>query len=147
MSDLFKPATRPGITVTGMTLIMDALGLTVHDMAASLAFYRRLGLDIPAAADAENHVEVLVAPGMRLMFDTEEVAAAVDPDFTAPGPNQRGRLCFAVRAATAGDVDQTYQALTVPVTPGTCRRSTLSGVSATPRSSTPTGCSSIFTRR
>lgn len=95
-----------------MTLIMDALGLTVHDMAASLGFYRRLGLDIPAAADAKNHVEVLVGPGMRLMFDTEEVAAAVDPDFTAPGPNQRGRLCFAVRAATAGDVDQTYQALT-----------------------------------
>lgn len=94
-----------------MTLSLDAIGLTVHDMPASLAFYRRLGLDIPAAADAENHVEVQVAAGMRLMFDTEEVAASVDPDFTAPDPNLRGRLGFAVRADTAADVDQTYQAL------------------------------------
>lgn len=42
---------------------LDAMGLVVADMAASLAFYRRLGLDIPADADQAPHVEVALSPG------------------------------------------------------------------------------------
>ena len=94
-----------------MTISLDAIGFTVHDMAASLAFYRRLGLDIPAAADTDNHVEVDLGGGLRLMFDTEEVAASFDPGFVAPSENQRGRLSFAVRASDPAEVDRTYQAL------------------------------------
>ena len=36
----------------------DVIGVVVSDMATSLAFYRRLGLEIPADSDAAPHVEV-----------------------------------------------------------------------------------------
>ncbi|MEU7604906.1 VOC family protein, partial [Streptomyces sp. NPDC041003] len=39
-----------------MTPRLDMIGLVVSDMAASLAFYRRLGLDVPADADGLPHV-------------------------------------------------------------------------------------------
>ena len=40
----------------------DVIGVVVADMATSLAFYRRLGLDVPPDADASPHVEVAL-PG------------------------------------------------------------------------------------
>ena len=101
-----------------MTLSLDAIGLTVHDMAASLAFYRRLGLDIPATADSEHHVEVQLAGGTRLMFDTEDVVASFDTDFVAPDPAERGRVSFAVRAGNPAEVDRTYAALSDAGHPG-----------------------------
>src|SRR5689334_21195540 len=55
---------------------LDAIGIVVSDMAKSLAFYRRLGLDAPASADGEGHVEVGLAGGLRLLFDTAELVAA-----------------------------------------------------------------------
>jgi catechol 2,3-dioxygenase-like lactoylglutathione lyase family enzyme len=38
----------------GIDARLDVIGLVVADMAASLAFYRRLGLDIPADADGRR---------------------------------------------------------------------------------------------
>jgi len=35
---------------------LDAIGIAVADMAKALAFYRRLGLEVPASADGEPHV-------------------------------------------------------------------------------------------
>ena len=52
---------------------LDLVGLVVEDMARSLAFYRRLGLEIPPAADGEAHVEVALPGGLRLGWDTVEV--------------------------------------------------------------------------
>ena len=46
-----------------MTLTLNVIGLVVTDMAATLAFYRRLGLDIPAAADTAPHAEVVLPGG------------------------------------------------------------------------------------
>jgi len=45
-----------------MTHTLNVIGLVVTDMAATLAFYRRLGLDIPAAADTAPHAEVVLVP-------------------------------------------------------------------------------------
>lgn len=92
-----------------MTLTFDVIGLAVTDMAASLSFYRRLGLDIPAEADAEPHVEVELAGGLRLTFDTEEVIVSFDPSF-APPPG-RGRAALAFRAESPQEVDDTYAAM------------------------------------
>ena len=36
---------------------LDMVGMVVQDMARTLAFYRQLGLEIPAGADSEPHVE------------------------------------------------------------------------------------------
>ncbi len=56
-SELFKTP-RAGVrSVGGMTATFNAIGLAVADMATSLAFYRRLGLDIPAEAEQQPHAE------------------------------------------------------------------------------------------
>ena len=59
-----------------------ALGIVLPDMAASLAFYRRLGLDIPADA---GHVDIPFG-GMRLAWDTEASFAPSTPT----GPRRTG---------------------------------------------------------
>ena len=62
-------------------------------MAASLAFYRRLGFDIPAEMDEEGHVESSAA-GLRIAWDTVEVIKSFDPDWEAPSGGQRIGLAF-----------------------------------------------------
>jgi catechol 2,3-dioxygenase-like lactoylglutathione lyase family enzyme len=54
-----------------MKLTPAVIEIVVADMAASLAFYRRIGLDIPVDADAEPHVDVDLG-GIHLAFDTRE---------------------------------------------------------------------------
>ncbi|WP_412739380.1 VOC family protein [Krasilnikovia sp. MM14-A1259] len=92
-----------------MTLTFDVVGLAVADMAASLAFYRRLGLDIPAAADTAPHVEAELGGGLRICWDTHDVMRSFDPDF-APAPGS-GRISLAFRCADTAEVDRTYAAL------------------------------------
>jgi catechol 2,3-dioxygenase-like lactoylglutathione lyase family enzyme len=64
---------------------LNLIGIVVEDMARSLAFYRRLGLDVPADADAQPHFEVTLAGGMRLAWDTVETIRSFDPGFEATG--------------------------------------------------------------
>lgn len=87
-----------------------AIGMTVADMAASLAFYRRLGLDIPAGADTAPHAEAPLPGGLRLMWDTHETARAIDPDWTPPQAGTPTGLAFA--CADAAGVDTVYAELT-----------------------------------
>jgi hypothetical protein len=53
-----------------MALNFDLVGLVVADMGTSLAFYRRLGLDLPPDADSQPHVEATLLGGLRLAWDT-----------------------------------------------------------------------------
>ncbi|MGH3899375.1 MAG: VOC family protein [Pseudonocardiaceae bacterium] len=89
---------------------LDAIGLVVADMAASLAFYRRLGLDIPADADAAPHVEVALPGGLRLLWDTEDTIRSFAPDWTAPKGGNRTSLAFRMPGPAA--VDSAYTELT-----------------------------------
>lgn len=75
---------------------LDAVGVVVADMGKALAFYRALGLDIPAGNDAEPHVEVPLAGGMRLLFDTEATIASFVPNWQPPTSSGRIGLAFAV---------------------------------------------------
>ena len=75
-------------------------------MAATLAFYRRLGLDIPAGADAEPHVEVALPGGLRLAWDTHEMIRSFDPGF-AP-PTAAAQISLAFQCADPAEVDATY---------------------------------------
>ncbi|MEV8567423.1 VOC family protein [Streptomyces sp. NPDC051322] len=93
-----------------MTPRLDAIGLVVADMAASLAFYRLLGLDIPAAADNQPHVEAALPGGLRILWDTEETVRSFDPDWQPPRSSGRTGLCFV--CASPAEVDATYAALT-----------------------------------
>lgn len=60
-------------------VVVNQLNLVVHDMEASLAFYRRVGLDIPAdaaRASGGHHAEVTLANGFVLEFDSPALAHA-----------------------------------------------------------------------
>ena len=83
---------------------MDAMGIVVADMAATLAFYRAMGLDIPPQADAEAHVEVTIAEGFTLMLDTTEVIHSFAPDWK-PGT---GTIALAFGVDTPAEVDANY---------------------------------------
>ena len=83
--------------------------LVVSDMAATLAFYRRLGLAIPPEADAEPHVDVDFG-GLRLAFDTTATILSFDPGWTAPSGGHRAALAFA--CDDAAEVDAVWADLT-----------------------------------
>lgn len=53
-----------------MTVQLAMVGVVVADMRATLAFYRALGLDIPADADDQRFVMHRMASGVTIFFDT-----------------------------------------------------------------------------
>ncbi len=89
---------------------LDLIELVVADMAASLAFYRRLGVDIPADADAAPHVDVALPGGLRLAWDTEDTIRSFDPDWKAGDGDSRTSLAF--RLPDPAAVDAAYAELT-----------------------------------
>src|SRR4051794_27027631 len=89
-----------------MAPTFDVIGLVVADMGRSLAFYRRLGLDIPPQADGEPHVEATVAGGLRLAWDTVETIHSFDPGWKPPAGGHRVSLAF--RCDDPAEVDRVY---------------------------------------
>lgn len=89
---------------------LDLIGLVVADMAASLAFYRALGLDIPAEADSQPHVETTLPGGVRLAWDTVELVKKIDSRWTAPSGSSRISLAFLCDAPA--EVDAVYARMT-----------------------------------
>ncbi|HEX6873063.1 MAG TPA: VOC family protein [Micromonosporaceae bacterium] len=92
-----------------MTPQLDLVGLVVEDMAATLAFYRRLGLDIPAEADEQPHVDVTLPGGLRLAWDTVATIRSFDPNWRPASGGARMSLAF--RCADPAEVDRVYQDL------------------------------------
>jgi catechol 2,3-dioxygenase-like lactoylglutathione lyase family enzyme len=84
---------------------LEYVGLVVRDMAASLKFYRLLGLDIPANADTEPHVEYSPAPGFRVAWDTEELIKGIDSDWIEPVGQ---RIGLGIKCADAAEVNALY---------------------------------------
>ncbi|MDA8370168.1 MAG: VOC family protein [Nocardiopsaceae bacterium] len=89
-----------------MAPVFDLVGLVVTDMGASLAFYRRLGIDIPASADDEPHVEAALPGGLRLAWDTVDTVRSFDPDWAPPRGGPGISLAFA--CADPAEVDRVY---------------------------------------
>lgn len=92
-----------------MTTRFSFIGLVVADMATSLAFYRRLGLDIPPDADGQPHVEVRLPGGLRLAWDTTETIRSFDESWTPPSGGHRVALAFDCESPSG--VDATYDEL------------------------------------
>ena len=88
-----------------MAIKLDVVGIAVKDMAASLRFYRLLGLEIPDGAEAEAHVEVM-AGGFRLAWDTIEVLEQVYDQWIAEPVGHRIELAF--QCDSRDDVDALY---------------------------------------
>jgi catechol 2,3-dioxygenase-like lactoylglutathione lyase family enzyme len=88
---------------------IDMVGLTVHDLAASLAFYKLVGLDIPEGSEGEDYVEVITPNGYRISWNTVELVKGLDPDWVEP-VGQRIGLAF--KCATPAEVDSLYKRIT-----------------------------------
>jgi catechol 2,3-dioxygenase-like lactoylglutathione lyase family enzyme len=110
MSDPFKTVLGSAGTVPGMKLQPALIELVVADMAATLAFYRRLGFDIPADADGEPHVDIGLDSGLRLAFDTEATIRSFDPQWSRPVGGHRVALAF--DCDTPEQVDAAWAELT-----------------------------------
>ena len=79
-----------------MPVRLEVIGLVVADMARSLAFYRRLGLELPPEADREPHVEASLPGGLKLAWDTVETIRSFDPTGAPPSGGPRMGLAFRV---------------------------------------------------
>jgi catechol 2,3-dioxygenase-like lactoylglutathione lyase family enzyme len=88
---------------------LDVIGIVVEDMGRSLAFYRELGLDVPADADDQPHVEATLPGWLRLAWDTEETIQSFEPGWQPPSGGQRIGLAF--RVDSPADVDAAYERL------------------------------------
>ncbi|MCF3120040.1 MULTISPECIES: VOC family protein [Streptomyces] len=87
----------------------DLIGLVVSDLAASLAFYRRLGLEFPEGAESAPHVEAALPGGLRIAFDTEETVRSFHPGFEPP--SGEGRIGLAFHCSTPEGVDAHHEDL------------------------------------
>ena len=86
----------------------DLVGIVVRDMAKSLRFYRRLGMEIPPEADQEGHVEVTLPGGFRIAWDTLAVIHSFAPDYQPAGTPQP---TLAFLCDSPAEVDTLYHAL------------------------------------
>ncbi|MDL5204494.1 VOC family protein [Streptomyces sp. ALI-76-A] len=87
----------------------DAIGLVASDMAASVAFYRRLGLAFPEGSENQPHAEAHLPGGLRLLLDTEETVRSFHPDWQPPSGG--GRHSLALRCDSPAEVDSVYEEL------------------------------------
>ncbi|ARQ69783.1 VOC family protein [Streptomyces marincola] len=88
-----------------MTPRLDLIGIVSDDIPASLAFYRRLGVDIPEGAESEPHVETTLPGGLRLAWDDAKVFG--DGASGGDRPTAR-RIVLSFLCDSPADVDAQY---------------------------------------
>jgi uncharacterized glyoxalase superfamily protein PhnB len=86
-----------------------AIGIVSRDIAESCRFYRILGLDVPEPADGEQHFEITLPNGLRLMWDAEELIRQHDPQWKRP---EGHGLALAFECKNVADVNETYSRVT-----------------------------------
>lgn len=84
---------------------LDLIGLVVKDMGKSLAFYRLLGMDIPAERDVEGHVEVVLDGGLRMAWDLLVEIQEMMPHWEEPRGHRMG---LAFLCESPAGVDELY---------------------------------------
>ncbi|NLV56491.1 MAG: glyoxalase [Acidimicrobiales bacterium] len=87
---------------------LNALGIVTSDLFGSVRFYRHLGVEVGDPAEGESHVEATLPGGLRIMWDTVEVAQSIHPEAR---PGGGGGATFAFACDGAADVDATYARL------------------------------------
>ena len=91
-----------------MAKLLNGVGIVVSDMARSLDFYRRLGLDVPETPHA-GHVDIALPNGFRLMLDSEDEMRKFLPDWV----RQLGNLfSLAFQCESPAEVDEAYAQMT-----------------------------------
>lgn len=87
---------------------LEYIGMVAKDMAATLQFYRLLGLSIPDGAEQEDHVEVAL-PGIRVAWDAETLIRSIDPEWTTPSGQ---RIGIGFKCENSAEVDDLYRRVT-----------------------------------
>jgi catechol 2,3-dioxygenase-like lactoylglutathione lyase family enzyme len=85
---------------------LDAIGVVVEDMDRAREFYRHLGLELP---EDDDHTEVELAGGIRLMFDTEDIMRQFDPSWSRATGSPSVTLAFSFE--TPAEVDAKHEEL------------------------------------
>jgi catechol 2,3-dioxygenase-like lactoylglutathione lyase family enzyme len=88
------------------------VNLVTSDIDASIAFYRRLGLDVPegGANDDIRHAEIEMDGGVHLDLDNETLARVYNAEWRRPEGGKRALLGFSLPSRQA--VDDKYRELT-----------------------------------
>jgi len=89
-------------------MILNQVNLIVADMDATVAFYRKLGLDIEAEPGAQ-HVNVRVSEGLHLEFDSTEFVGHWDSGWRG---STGGSAVLGLSVQTRTAVDELYASLT-----------------------------------
>jgi uncharacterized glyoxalase superfamily protein PhnB len=92
-----------------MAATLNVVGIVVQDMSRALAFYRMLGMDVPAEADSQPHVEHQVTGAFKLTWDTVETIRSFDPEWKPPVGGPRTALAF--QMSSPAEVDSLYKKL------------------------------------
>ena len=95
-----------------MALELYMVGLIVRDMPAAVAFYRRLGLAIPAESEDRPHVQIKMSGGLTLFLDArpERWDPALEAQATlAPAAAPGGEGATTFRISTIADPPRGYQ--------------------------------------
>ncbi len=93
--------------------LLNGLNLVVRDMESTLAFYRKLGLQIPDTAiwrteSGAHHVAISMPNGIDLDFDSAELAKSYNAGWKADGTS-RSVIGFSLPTREA--VDERYAEL------------------------------------
>jgi catechol 2,3-dioxygenase-like lactoylglutathione lyase family enzyme len=92
--------------------VLDQVNLVVKDMAATVAFYRSLGLSIPDRDPLwdDHHRSAEVPGGIDFDLDSESFA----PKWNAGWPGLKGRngVVLGLRVSTRDDVDRLHAEVT-----------------------------------
>jgi catechol 2,3-dioxygenase-like lactoylglutathione lyase family enzyme len=87
--------------------VFAGINIVVADMDASVAFYRRLGIDIPDRGPWDNdHRTAETADGVKLEMDNTTFAPRWNSGW--PGSKGRGGAVFGFSVATRDDVDRIH---------------------------------------
>lgn len=97
-------------TGNGGTVGLGIVGLVVRDVAASLDFYRALGLDIPPDAGGGGYHRTKLPNGQTFFWDSYEITRGYDPGWEPSSGNRRVVLEFGFSSAQG--VDDKYAELT-----------------------------------
>jgi catechol 2,3-dioxygenase-like lactoylglutathione lyase family enzyme len=90
--------------------VFSGLHFFVRDMAATVAFYQRLGLEFAPDAGAQIFNGVALPNGVTFAFGTYALSRSYDPGFREPSGGPPNELQFSV--ATRDGVDELYAELT-----------------------------------
>ena len=87
--------------------VLNQLNLVARDFDATLAFYRRLGLDVPdghrSPDDEIRHAEITLANGFTLEFDNLPLAQTYNAAWRRNGGSSRALIGFSLPTRDAVD--------------------------------------------